>query len=376
MVSSVTHQQSPDVVIIGAGAVGLWTAWKAVSLGLRVLVLERSCVGAGASGGILGALMPIRPSRWTDEKQFQLDALASLEGDVAAVEQACGVACGYARCGRLMPIDTEKRLTEHRNWQEASDVHWGSAPGRWRVIDAAPEQWRGLVADAIAYDFDTLSARINPRGLIAALSAAVRAAGGTIREGCTVAGVHPDGQVQLADGSSVVAGHIVLAAGVETFGILAGLGWQDAGWGVKGQSVLLKPARPLPEDLPVLYRGGTYVVTHEGGLVAVGSTSVRSYRDVTVEPEVTARLAQEAAELCPALDGAQVLEAWAGVRPRASSRKPMLGPLPGAERIIAAAGGYKITLGIAHKMADVALTFATCGTVDLPEGFRPEPQGD
>jgi glycine oxidase len=76
MTSNGSSGKSPDLVIIGAGAVGLWTAWKALGAGMSVRVLERSQVGNGASGGILGALMPHRPSQWTASKQFQLDALA------------------------------------------------------------------------------------------------------------------------------------------------------------------------------------------------------------------------------------------------------------------------------------------------------------
>jgi glycine oxidase len=107
-------RSSPDLLVIGAGAVGLWTAWKAVQAGMSVTVLDKAHVGAGASGGVLGALMPHRPSQWTASKQFQLEALSALAGEIAQVEAASGLSCGYRRCGRLMPIDSERRLQEHR----------------------------------------------------------------------------------------------------------------------------------------------------------------------------------------------------------------------------------------------------------------------
>ena len=60
-----THSTSipatPDVVIIGAGVVGLWCALRAKQRGLSVVVVEKGRIGQGASGGILGALMPHRP---------------------------------------------------------------------------------------------------------------------------------------------------------------------------------------------------------------------------------------------------------------------------------------------------------------------------
>jgi glycine oxidase len=76
-----------------------------------------------------------------------------------------------------------------------------------------------------------------------------------------------------------------------------------SGWGVKGQAVLLKPARAMPDDLPILYRGGTYVIAHESGLVAAGSTSERDFADALPDQETIATLAANAIDLCPALAG-------------------------------------------------------------------------
>ena len=53
-----------DVVIVGAGYTGLWTAYYLLSADptLRVLILEKECVGFGASGrngGWCSAIFPI-----------------------------------------------------------------------------------------------------------------------------------------------------------------------------------------------------------------------------------------------------------------------------------------------------------------------------
>jgi glycine oxidase len=303
MTSNGSSGKSPDLVIIGAGAVGLWTAWKALGAGMSVRVLERSQVGNGASGGILGALMPHRPSQWTASKQFQLDALACLQTEIDALEEASGLSCGYRRCGRLMPIDTDKRLDEHRSWQAAAVENWQGTDARWDILDGLPQSWP--MAEVLAYDFDTLSARLNPRALLAALAAGVRAKGGEIVEGAPV-----DQPVKVS------AGHVVIAAGHDSFALA---GTPQAGWGVKGQAVLLEPASPLPEDLPILYRGGTYVIRHDDGRVAVGSTSEREFADDRPDQATTTKLIAEAASLCPALDEATLVESWAGIRPRAAA---------------------------------------------------------
>jgi glycine oxidase len=358
MTSNGNSGKSPDLCIMGAGVVGLWTAWKALDAGMSVRVFDRTRIGKGASGGVLGALMPHRPSQWTASKQFQLDALITLGPEIVALEEVAGISCGYRRCGRLMPIDTDKRLDEHRSWQQAAGENWAGTDARWNILDKLPGAWP--MSQALAYDFDTLSARVNPRALLAALAAGVRARGGEIAEGEAVAG--PD---------DLVAGKVVIAAGHDSFALA---GTPQAGWGVKGQAVLLEPVSPLPDDLPILYRGGTYVVRHDDGRVAVGSTSQRDFADDLPESGTTARLLADGISLCPALAGATLVESWAGIRPRAAARQPMVGPMPGNARVIMATGGFKITLGIAHTMADAAVAFARDENPELPPGFTPAEQ--
>lgn len=66
---------SVDVTVLGAGIFGLSVAWACVQRGARVRVLDPHGVGAGSSGGIVGALAPHTPENWNDKKQFQLDSL-------------------------------------------------------------------------------------------------------------------------------------------------------------------------------------------------------------------------------------------------------------------------------------------------------------
>ena len=57
-----------DVTILGAGILGLSTAWACMARGARVKVIDPNGVAAGASGGILGALAPHTPENWNDKK--------------------------------------------------------------------------------------------------------------------------------------------------------------------------------------------------------------------------------------------------------------------------------------------------------------------
>jgi glycine oxidase len=72
----------------------------------------------------------------------------------------------------------------------------------------------------------------------------------------------------------------------------------------------------------------------------------------------------------PLLRDAPVVERWAGIRPKAIGRDPLVGPVPGHPNVISLTGGFKISFGMAHRLAacavDLALGRTPCG---LPENF-------
>ncbi|MEM9472414.1 MAG: FAD-dependent oxidoreductase [Pseudomonadota bacterium] len=365
---------TPDLVVIGAGAVGLWCALKARQQGLSAVVVEKRRIGQGASGGILGALMPHRPVQWTDTKAFQLAALLSLETEVEHLEAATGLSCGYARCGRVMPIGSQSNLIEHARWQAGSQSAWPAASPSgtavsWNILRDAPDPaWPALKPGSVAFSSDTLSARINPRKLLAALAAGIQPEV-VIAESSEVASISTSAEVVLADGTRLAPGRVIVAAGHESFGLLQPVLQRELGWGIKGQAVLLRPRGRSFDGMPIIYDRGTYVIAHEDGLVAVGSTSQRNFTIPGVDEAVSQDLVRRAVELCPGLADADIVEQWVGVRPRAVGRDPVIGALPDTPRIIVASGGFKITLGIAHRMADAALAIATGAPCELPDSF-------
>ena len=74
----------------------------------------------------------------------------------------------------------------------------------------------------------------------------------------------------------------------------------------------------------------------------------------------------------PVLRHARVIERWAGVRPRARTRAPMLGPWPGRPGHYVANGGFKIGFGMAPKVAEVMAALILEGQDGIPDGFRVE----
>ena len=170
---------------------------------------------------------------------------------------------------------------------------------------------------------------------------------------------------------TITFSHALVCAGVESFPILQSLLPplpKPLGQGVKGQAALL--AADLDPSLPVVFLDGIYVVPHEGGFAAVGSTSENRYDDPSSTDHQLDTVIEKARALVPALRDAPVVERWAGIRPKAIGRDPLVGPVPGHPNVIALTGGFKITFGMAHRLARSALDpVLGSNTAPLPENF-------
>ncbi|WP_299811903.1 FAD-binding oxidoreductase [uncultured Roseibium sp.] len=365
-----------DVAIAGAGIFGLSVAHAAIRAGLKVVVLEADRVGAGSSGGLLGALMPHMPARWNPKKEFQFQALSGLEAHIGQLEAETGLACGYRRCGRILPLTTRDKLEHHLERAEESKLRWHpEETGFSYQVEAAGSRSDWLAPEAAPFGivYETLAARISPRAYLAALAAYVRR-NGTLIEGAEVTGFdEAAGRVLLSGGAGpVAAGGLVISGGFQAFDLIETLTGERIGRGEKGQALLLEGADLAGK--PAIYCDGLYVVPHDDGTVAIGSTSDREFTDNTPSPERSNELLRRATTFCPQLAGRAVISQWAGIRPRCHKRDPLIGRLPGFDTLYAATGGFKISFGIAHLVADCLVADITGRDPahSLPATFRPD----
>ncbi|MCW8283605.1 MULTISPECIES: NAD(P)/FAD-dependent oxidoreductase [Agrobacterium] len=368
---------SLPLLIVGGGIMGLWAAVKAERLGIETLLVEADHPGGGASGGLLGALMPHMPDRWSDKKQFQFDALVALEKEIAGLEAETGLSAGYRRSGRIIPLPKPHlRPIAERHERDAQE-NWVSGERRfhWHVGDSpAVAGWVDDAAGAAGFVFDTLAARVAPRAMIALLSAFLgKARHVRLIKGCRVLSLDAEtGRAALSSGDEVVFGHAVIANGHRSFPLIRDALGLDTGLvlgqPVKGQAALLDAA--VDPAMPVVFLNGLYIVPHEDGTVAIGSTSEDCFSDPFDTDEKLEKLLADAAAIVPCLGGAPVLERWAGLRPKAAGRDPMVGTVAGHPKLVALTGGFKVSFGLAHSLADTALQ-AVCGKApDVPRSFE------
>ena len=340
----------PAVTVMGGGIFGLSCAHALQRRGAQVLLVERQAIGAGSSGGLVGAMTPHVPEAWNAKKAFQLDSLRMAADWWRGVEATSGLSCGYARPGRLQPLPDAGAVALAQARAVTATGLWGDA-GTWTVVadpgtEFAPGSTTGL------WVHDTLSARINPRPALDALAAAFQALGGTI----TIGDHAPHGPTLWATGTAGLAE------------LAAALG-QPVGAGIKGQALSLAfDARNAPQ----LLCDGLHIVPHADGTVAVGSTSETAWDNPTSTDAQLDTLHARAIAACPWLAGAPITHRWAALRPRARSRAPMLGDWPDRPGHYIANGGFKIGFGMAPKVAEVMADLIINGRDAIPAGFRVE----
>lgn len=304
-----------DITVRGAGIFGLSIAWTCARRGASVQVIDPFGAGAGSSGGLVGALAPHVPENWNPKKHYQLESLLMAETFWAEVEATGGVSPGYGRTGRLQPINDQRTLDlAHQRAISARNLWQGKAD--WSVIataDAGP--W--VPPSATGYVIhDTLSARMHPRRACAALVAGLAVMGITVQTEAPDQGlvIHAKGYAGLQELNRMLAGPDGPAAG------------KTLGNGVKGQAALLRFAEG--PEVPQLYADGLHIIPHADGTLAIGSTSEREFEDPSSTDAQLDDVIERARAALPVLHGAEVIERWAGVRPRARSRAPMLGGWP------------------------------------------------
>jgi len=318
----------PDVVIAGAGIVGLACALELERKGLRVAVLERGRAGREASWAAAGMLAARDP-----ENPAELSALAerSIALYPAFLEHVAALS------GVTAPFETEWVL----------EPAAGPEPVRLEEVESSLRSEHSL----------------DPRKVSAALVAAVRASSVELLEDIAMV--------------SVTATGVMTSVGALSSDIVLDC---TGAWSAKA----LRPAKGqmlrvfAPGALRLEGRGNVvvrtpdiYLVLRLDGTVVIGATVEDAGFDKAVYADDLRDLRARAAALVRALGDAPQVESWAGLRPDTPDHLPLLGET--APRRFVAAGHYRngilLAPGTAHMMAQMV-----CGEavdVDLA-AFRPE----
>ena len=339
--------QSPDVVIVGGGIIGLSIAWYLGRAGMNVRVLERDRIGSHASGAAAGMLAPLAESTEIDPLfAFGAESLElypsfleqlAFDSDVDVLLEGPGL-LRLAFSGE--EADRMKRLT---NSPAAKELH-----AEWLNEDQLRELQPTITDRAVGATLSPKEKHVNPRRIIHALARACQRQGVAFMEG-----IH----AERASREVSEAHKTIYAAGAWTKDLLAPLGVLLPMTPVKGQVMHLQ--QPGHDLRYTLYGNGGYVVPREDGNVLVGATSEDAGFDERTTDEGVDWLLNTAVDLYPPASDFTFVEAWASIRPGTIDDLPIIGRLPVPNAYVATGhyrNGILQTPITAKLMAELIIT--------------------
>ena len=349
-----------DVVVIGAGALGLSTALHCAIAGRSVVVVERQTAGSQASGRAAGLFKSVQ----ADELRTRL-ARRSIDRAIRFADWA-GVPLDVTRSGSYLIA----RTGAHREYvrTEASQSRgWGVDV---RAASAAE------VAGAVSYYLDASSTRFalwcpedvyieEPIDLIGAYQAAARQHGAAVLEHEAVTAITLSAGrvagVQTAR-RSIAAAAVVDAAGAWTRQVAELAGGTVAVAPVRHQLLITEPGSTSQGDPIVrVVDAAVYLRPARGGLMAGGFESGPLTFDVSAPPDqvpldraVLDVLASQVEREVPAARG-PVAEHRGGMFTMSPDGRFVLGPVPDVPGLWVAAGcngsGFSSSLALGEELA-------------------------
>ena len=349
-----------DIVIIGAGVIGLAIAFELVRRNRSVLVLERDRVGAGATWASAGMLAPVSEAEAEEPAvvDLALESHRLYPEFVEAVEAASGLSCGFRQEGTLVVAlgrDDEEEIEHLREAQQSRGLRSVRLTAD-EVFEREPHLSGWVTGGLLAAE----DYQVDPRLLAKALATAVRNGGGSIEEGARVETLESEGnRIRRVSGQrggrefAIDCDTVVVAAGawssttidspVSRFGIRP----------VKGQIARLRGPHLIRH---VLRTPEVYLVGRSDGQLVVGATMEELGFDSTPTAGAVMDLLRKAWRVLPGIYDCAFAEFSVGLRPAARDHMPLIGATE-MDGVFLATGHYRhgilLTPATALLMADL-----------------------
>jgi glycine/D-amino acid oxidase-like deaminating enzyme len=394
-----------DVVVIGGGIIGVFTAYFLARRGLSVAVIEKGRIAAEQSSRNWGWCR--QQNRDARELPMATKALELWEQFAADT----GEDTGFSRCGLLYLSDDEDQIAQWAEWRDFAKTagvttHVLSSREATERGQATGRGWKGGV-------FSPTDGTADPSKAVPAVAAALMKLGGTVLQNCAARGIELEG--------GRVSGVVTEAGTIKTrTAVLAGGAWASSFCRQLGICFPLATLRqsilrmaPLGQRLPAALSTPGLAVTRRsdgsytlaisgrgrvdptpqlvrfaskfvpmfakrwrnvspGGLQGLRSghetlkkwrldepTPMERMRILDPKPDAATirKTHNRALQLLPALRETKVANAWAGYVDCTYDGVPAIGEVPEVPGFILAAGfsghGFGIGPGAGHLVADL-----------------------
>ncbi|MFC5576557.1 NAD(P)/FAD-dependent oxidoreductase [Lysobacter niabensis] len=400
-----------DVIVVGAGVIGLASALALLEAGRSVRVIDAGQIGGGASHGNCGTITPshapplaapgmvavalrwmltpdaplyikpridpmlwrwllgfaarCNPRDWQRSAQAKSALLNDSRQRLAQWVRDHALECEFAEAGVDYVFRDPRAFEEEQREMEAlRELGVAVEAIDGRHYEAMEPALKPGVVGALRFDGDAV---LRPDRYVDELARLVRARGGAIVEHCAfeaLDGGRAGVSLRTSQGP-LRARDVVFAMGAWSPRLAPAIGFPGLRRAMqpgKGYSITYSAPSLVPRR-PIVLRERSVCVTAWGSGFRLGSTMEFSGYDDTLNERRLAALERGAAEYLRRPVGPEVREKWYGWRPMCIDDVPLIGRVPGHDGLWVATG---------HGMMGVSMSAATGQLVaDLVTGASP-----
>ena len=330
--------ETADVVIAGGGIAGCALAYQLAKRKVDVVLLERETLGSQSTGKCAGGV----------RQQFSMEANVRLQRlslqMLLDFEQETGHPADFRQIGYLFVLTQPQQVEDFRfnmeMWHRVgvTEARWVDAAEAARMVPVLS------VEDVLGCTFCPSDGIASPADVTSGYAAAARRLGARLKEGVAVTGIDvAAGRVQgVRTSEGDIATRLVFncaGAWSASIGRMAGLEIPVLPY---RRHIAVTAAFPaLPRTTPMTVDFHTSLYFHpEGDGVLIGMTdrSEQPGYGTDVNWEFLEKMFEQAARRAPALAGAGVKTAWAGLYEITPDHQAILGPMGELEGFWCAAG--------------------------------------
>ena len=333
-----------DVIVIGAGIIGLATAESLLAHGAKVTILERNLVGQESSWAGGGILSPLCPWHYSDAVTRLTSYSAKKFPEWAAtLYSSTGIDPEFWISGMriLPPYETKAAL----DWCNRRSIDIQQC-----TMSHIPLEGHSLLLPDIAQIR-------NPR-LLQALHHRVLQLGGKIVEKCKVENLqHKHEYIQSIDTAcgQLTADYFIICAGAWSGEILSMSAMNLHIQPIKGQMLLFKFDNPPVNN--ILVQKDLYIIPRQDGHVLIGSTLEDTGFDKAITTTARENLLTRALSIIPDFQSRPIIRHWAGLRPGSPDNLPTIAPHPHIRNLFVNSGHFRYGVTMAPASAEIMLNY-------------------
>jgi len=330
--------RTADIVIIGAGAVGASIAYHLARRGARdVVVLEREMVGSGSTSKAAGGIRVQFGTRV--EIEFSLRSIDFFK----RFDDEMGVPCDYRQEGYLILLFDEADLARYRK-NAAFQTSLGADV---RII--GPDEARAIVPelnvdDVLAAAWGPMDGHASPNDVVQAYAARARERGVRILEGTPATAIELEGDrvtAVLTPDGRIETPLVVNAAGPQAPLVARMVGLEVPVDPRRRHIFVTDEFSGVRHPMPLVIdrKSGFYCRSEQGQvLMSAGDVGTTTEFSASVDWSMLGETVDKAVRRIPALEGASIRHAWAGLRPLTPDEHAILDWAPGVRGLYLAVG--------------------------------------